>query len=84
MTSSKGAHGTRTAATWGLLALSAVGAVGTTALAHSKAAGPDSTSTAAPAGNTWTTAPTTTTVIPGFNGAPPAANRGVFTRSRGS
>jgi hypothetical protein len=85
MTSPKAAAGKRAAVTWGLIALSASGAGGATALAYSEAADSGSTSTAAPADNTWTTAPVTTTLMPpGFNGAPLAANRGVFTRSRSS
>lgn len=84
MTSSRTSAGARTAVTWGVIAVSAAGAVGAAALAYSEAAGPDATSTAAPGGNTWTTAPTTTSQIPGLNGAPPAQNRGAFTRSRGS
>jgi hypothetical protein len=85
MTSPKAGPGKRAAVTWGLIALSAAGAVGATALAYSDAADSDSTSTAAPADNTWTTAPATTTLLPpGFNGAPLAPNRGVFTRSRDS
>ena len=84
MTSTKAGPRRRTAVTWGLIALSAAGAVGATAVAYSEATGADSTMTASSGGNTWTTAPTTTTQIPGINGAPPAPNRGVFTRSRGS
>jgi hypothetical protein len=85
MTSPKAAEGKRAAVTWGLIALSASGAVGATALAYSDAADSGLTSTSAPADNTWTTAPATTTLMPpGFNGAPLAPGRGVFTRPRGS
>ena len=85
MTSPKAVAGKRAAVTWGLIALSATGAVGATALTYSEAADSGSASTAAPVDNSWTTAPASTTLMPpGFNGAPLAPNRGVFTRSRGS
>lgn len=80
----------RTTVTWGLIVASTAGAVGASALAYSdtaKSFSDDSTYTdSAPATggffeNTWTT-PTTTTALPGFNGAPLSPR--VHTRSYGS
>jgi len=80
-----------TTVTWGLVALSAAGAVGASALAYSATAKSPSDSTeSAPTTNgvfenTWSTPPTTTTTAPpGFNGAPLGPAYGSHTRSRGS
>lgn len=82
----------RTVATYGLMVLSAAGAVGASALAYSDTADvpSDSTQSAPPTDgvfeNTQSTQPTTTTQAPpGFNGAPPLApGSSGHTRSHGS
>lgn len=82
----------RTAATWGLIVASAAGAVGVSALAHSELTADDATfvDSAGPTGGVFE-APaittTTTTAVPGVNGAPvkrSSAGAGTHTKAHGS
>lgn len=81
----------RTFVTWGVVALSAAGAVGASVLAYNDTAQDYSTTTdsAPPIGgisdNTWTTTSTTTPRGPNQNGTHLASGSGgTHTRSRGS
>ena len=80
-----------TAVSWGLVALSAAGAVGASALAYTDTVKSPSTDNANPPrgydvieGTGPTTPTTTTTLPPGFNGSPLGPGSGMHTRSRGS
>lgn len=80
-----------TAVSLGLAVLSAAGAFGACALAYSDTVKSSSTDNATPAdgytvieGTNPATPTTTTTLPPGFNGAPLAPGSGMHTRSRGS
>lgn len=89
MSASEPASTRRTALTWGLIAVSATGAVGAAALASNEARTYTGSYDAAPLiapviEGTMMQNPTTTTSVPGLNGAPLRSGYGSHTKSRGS